>query len=48
MRIEWICTQCGMKKTTDANSGRPFSSGGCAKSPNRGPHNWVENRRIGK
>lgn len=43
-QVEWMCTQCGRKELR--NSGRPMP-GNCPRNDRR-PHDWVENRTIGK
>lgn len=44
--IEWVCTQCGLKTQQSENTGRPIP--GCCTRNDKRPHEWVENRRIGK
>ena len=42
---EYMCRNCGIKKTQTISSGRP-SPGICPRKTNRGPHSWVLNRKY--
>jgi len=43
--IEYMCTQCGAKKTQTPTQGRPMP-GTCPRSPSKKAHRWVKNREY--
>ena len=43
VRVDWVCTKCGLKETRGDNQGRPTPRV-CLKN-NKGPHVWVEEGR---
>ena len=42
-KVEWMCTNCGMRTTRSESMGRPMP-GTCSRSSTKGPHRWVKNR----
>ena len=44
-KTEYMCSRCGIKHTRFNTMGRPMP-GVCQKSPNKGPHSWVINRKY--
>ena len=44
--IEWICVNCGQRRTMTVSAGRPLP-GTCPRTKGRA-HRWTKNRTIGK